>query len=116
MGSEMCIRDSHLEPEPLLHLGAPKQVLPFLNELIGSHLDILIEQVASENLLSIPGIDEVGGKEEDAESSLGDKLHVLVVEEEVVVVQEDELKHETRWLTDIMDRYMRYFLYRGYST
>ena len=40
-------------PDPLLHLFTSEEVLSLLDEFISSHLNVLIEQVASQNLLSV---------------------------------------------------------------
>jgi hypothetical protein len=66
-------------------------VLSFLDQLIGAHLYILIKQIASEDLLSVLVVDQVGAEEKQTESALSHKLHVLVVEENVIVVQKQEL-------------------------
>jgi hypothetical protein len=66
-------------------------VLSLLDQLIGAHLYILIKQIASEHLLSVLVVDQVGAEEKQTESALSHKLHVLVVEENVIVVQKQEL-------------------------
>ena len=79
------------EPDPLFHVLTAEEVLALLDELVGAHLHVLIEEVAAEDLLSVSVVQHVGGHEEEAEGALGHELHVLVVEEDVVVVQEQEL-------------------------
>lgn len=79
------------EPDPLLHLLASQEVLSFLHEFICSHLDVLIEQVTSEDLLSVLVVDQVRSAEQEAESALGHELVVFIVEEGIVVVEEQEL-------------------------
>lgn len=80
------------EPNPFLHLFPSEKVLALLDEFISSHLHVLIEKVATEDLLSVLVVHEVTGPEEDTEGYLGHELVVLVVEQSVVVVQEHELK------------------------
>lgn len=66
-------------------------MLSLFYEFISSHLHILIEQVASEDLLSILKVDLIGEKEQESEGGFSHKLQVLVVEEYIVVVKEQEL-------------------------
>lgn len=77
-------------PDPALHLLTLEQMLALGNELISTELNILVEQVATKHLLAVLVIDEVADDEERAERGLGDECHVLVVEHDVVVVQEDK--------------------------
>lgn len=91
MASHESLLEVSSEPNPFLHLLAAEEVLTLLDELISTHLHVLIEEVAAENLLSVAVVKNVGGHEEETESHLGHKLHVLVVEEDVIVVQEQEL-------------------------
>ena len=79
------------EPNPLLHVLSSEEVLSLLNELISAHLDVLVEEVAAEDLLAIAVVENVGGSEEKTQSALGHELHILVMEEDVVVVKEQEL-------------------------
>ena len=78
------------EPNPPLHGLRVQQVLSFFDELVCAHLHILVKQVAPQDLLSVLVVDQIGRDEKHAQSSLGDKGQVFVVEEHVVVVQEDE--------------------------
>jgi len=82
------------EPDPTLHVFSTEKVLSLLDKLIGTHLDVLIEEVATEDLLSVTIVEDVRGHEEKSKSSLGHELHVLVVEEDVIVVQEQALYHD----------------------
>ena len=66
-------------------------MLSFFNEFISTHLHVLVEQVTSENLLSIFVVDQVRAPEEKTQSALGYELQVFVVEENIVVVEEEEL-------------------------
>ena len=77
-------------PDPLLHLIALEEVLSLLDEFVSSHLNVLIEEVASENLLSVLGVQHLGVQESVTKHCLRDELEVLVMEEHVVVVQEQE--------------------------
>ena len=74
------------EPYPLFHFLTSQQVLSFLDKLVSSHLYVLVEQVASKDLFTILVVKHVGGHEEKSEGGLGHELHVLIVEEDVVVV------------------------------
>jgi len=77
-------------PDPLFHLITSEEVLTLLDELISAELDVLIEQVATEDLLAILVVDKVADYEKTSEGSLGNECHVLVVEHDVVVVKENE--------------------------
>ena len=77
-------------PDPVLHLLSFEKMFSFLNKFIGSHLDVLIEEVASKHLLSVLCIQHLGVKESIPKHCLGDELEVLVMEEHVVVVKEQE--------------------------
>jgi hypothetical protein len=66
-------------------------VFSFLDELISTHLHVLVKQVASKHLLSVLEVDPIGGEEEESKSSLSGKMEVLIVEHYVVVVQEQKL-------------------------
>ena len=79
------------EPNPFLHVFTAKEVLALLNELISTHLHVLIEQVAAKHLLSVPVVQHVRCQEQETKSHLSDELHVLVVKEDVVVVEEEAL-------------------------
>jgi hypothetical protein len=79
------------EPYPLLHVLSSQEVLTLLHEFISAHLHILIEQIATEDLLAVTVVENVGGHEQQTKSALCDELHVLIVEEDVVVVEEQEL-------------------------
>ena len=78
-------------PDPLLHLLSSEQVLSLLDQLVSSHLHILVEQVATEDLLPVLVVKGVGGQEEHAQGGLGHELQILVMEEGIVVVEEEEL-------------------------
>ena len=77
-------------PDPSFHLLALEEVRSLGDELVSSHLDVLIEEVASEHLLSVLGVEHLGVEVRVSEHGLGDELEVLVMEEHVVVVQEEE--------------------------
>jgi hypothetical protein len=63
MASHKSLLEISSEPNPLLHVLTTEQVLSFLDKLISSHLDILIEQVTSKYLLSIFEIKSVRSEE-----------------------------------------------------
>jgi hypothetical protein len=63
----------------------------FLNQLISSHLDVLVEQVASEDLLSVLKIDLIGEEEQKPKCCLSHKLQIFIVEKDVIIVKEQEL-------------------------
>ena len=77
-------------PNPLFHVISLKKMLSLLDKLVSSHLDVLVEKVASEYLLSILSVEHLRMQESVPEDSLGHELEVLVMEEHVVVVQEQE--------------------------
>ena len=60
------------------------------NEFISSHLDVLIEQVTSEYLLSIFEIQLLGVGQRNTDKNLVNEGHVLVMQEVVVVEQPQE--------------------------
>ena len=78
-------------PDPSLHFLGLEEVFSLSDELISAHLHVLIEQVTSEDLLSVFVVEQVGDREEAPHGQLGRELQVLVVEKDVVVVQEHEL-------------------------
>ena len=92
----MASDESFLEvgsvPDPLLHLLSSEQVLSLLDQLVSSHLHVLVEQVATEHLLPVLVVEGVGGHEEHSQGCLCHKLEVLVMEESIVVVEEEELQ------------------------
>ena len=77
-------------PDELLHVLGLEHVLSLTDELISSHLDVLIKEVASKYLLSVLSVHKLGVHESVTHDGLGDKLEVLVVEEHVVVIEEQE--------------------------
>ena len=78
------------EPNPFLHVLRVEEGLTFADKLVGAHLNVLVEKVAAENLLAILVVELVARNEQETEGSLGNELHVLVLEEDVVVVKENE--------------------------
>lgn len=112
VGSHECLLEVSSEPYPLLHVLAAEQVLSLLDELIGAHLHVLVEEVAAEDLLAIAVVQDVGGHEQEPEGGLGNELQVLVVEEDVIVVEEQELHSllSDNVLTAEIDAKIRYFL------
>jgi hypothetical protein len=66
-------------------------MLSFFDKFISSHLNIFVKQITSQDLFTILNIKEVWGKEETSQGHLGRKLHVFIVEEDVIIVKEDKL-------------------------
>ena len=112
VASDECLLEVSSEPDPLLHILTAEEVLSLLDELIGAHLDVLVEEVAAEDLFAIAIVQDVGSHEQQAEGGLGNELQVLVVEEDVIVVEEQELITllSDNKLTAEIDAKMMYFL------
>lgn len=77
-------------PDPLGHGLALEQGLSLLDQLVGSHLDVLVEEVAPQHLLTVFKVDHVREDPGQAEGRLGHEGKVLVVEECSIVVEEEE--------------------------
>ena len=77
-------------PDPVFHVISLEKMLSLLDKFISSHLDVLVEKVASKNLLSVLGIKHLRVQESISEHCLSHELEVLVMEEHVVVIQEQE--------------------------
>ena len=90
MTSDESLLEISRPPDPFLHFFTSEHVLSLPDEFISSHLNVLIEQVASQHLLSVLVINGLGMEERVSEDCLGDEVEVLVVEEVVIVVQEQE--------------------------
>ena len=73
-------------PDPSLHVLAFEKWLPRLDKFISTHLNVLVEEITSEHLLSVFCVQELRVQECVSEDGLGDKGKVLVVEEHVIVV------------------------------
>ena len=67
-------------------------MLSLFDKFVGSHLNVLVEQVASKYLLSVFKVELIGSEEHQTESHLSSELQVLIVEKDVVIVKEQELK------------------------
>ena len=93
MASNKSLLEISRPPNPFLHVVALQQVLSFGDKFVGSHLDVLIEEVASKNLLSVLVVKHLRVQERVAEHCLSYELVVLIVEENVIVVQEQEGGH-----------------------
>ena len=91
MASHESLLEISGKPNPFLHVFSTEEVLSLLDELIGAHLHVLVEEVAAEDLLAIAVVKNVGSSEKETQSALGHELHILVMEEDVVVVEEQEL-------------------------
>lgn len=88
-------------------------MLSFLNEFIGPHLHILIEQITSQYLLSVLEVQLVRGEEQEPESNLCHELQILIVEKDVIVVEEQELHSKViggSRLTADIEAKIKYFL------
>ena len=90
MGAHQSLLEIGRVPDPLLHFSAVQQVLALLNQLVGSHLHVLVKEIAAEDLLPVLVVNIVRGDEEQREGSLGNELEVLIVEEHIVVIEEEE--------------------------
>ena len=77
-------------PDPFSHGWACKEVGSLLDDFVGSHLDVLIEQVASKHLLSVFVVVRLRCEEEGTQYGLANEVEVLVMEEDVVVIKEQE--------------------------
>ena len=75
-------------PDPSLHIFTLEKMSSLGNKFISSHLDVLIEEVATEHLLSILIVDQLRVEESISEDSFIHELHVSVMEHDVIVVQE----------------------------
>jgi hypothetical protein len=62
------------KPNPFLHLVALQEWFSLLNKLICPHLDVLIEEVTSEYLLSVLEVEQVGRGKQETESGFGCEL------------------------------------------
>ena len=91
MASHKSLLEVGGEPDPSLHVLSAEEVLSLLHQLVSAHLHVLVEEVAAEHLLAIAVVQHVRGHEQQTQGALGHELHVLVVEEDVVVVKEKEL-------------------------
>lgn len=107
MASHESLLEISSEPNPLLHLFASQERFSFLDQLVSSHLDVLVEEVASEDLLSVLEVKHVGHKEEQTKSGFSCELQVLIVEENVVVVKEQEgatsEEHQVLFIVGVVD-------------
>jgi hypothetical protein len=62
----------------------------FGDKFISTQLNILIEKVAPQNLLSILVVEGLGMQEGVSHNGFGDELEILIVEEHVIIVEEHE--------------------------
>lgn len=74
MASDESLLKVSSVPDPLLHLLSSEQVLSLLDQLVSSHLHVLVEQVATEDLFPILVVEGVRGQEEHAQGGLGHEL------------------------------------------
>ena len=75
-------------PNPFFHIFTLEKMLSLLNKFISSHLNVLIEEVATENLLSVLIVYHLRMEEGISKDCFIDKLHVSVVEHDVIVIKE----------------------------
>ena len=90
MGAHEGLLEIGGKPNPLLHLIAAQQVLTLLDKFISAHLNVFVEQIAAKYLLPVLVVELVANYEQKTKSGFGNELHVLVVEEQVVVIKEKE--------------------------
>jgi len=57
MGAHQSLLQVSGVPDPLFHLFTLEKVLAFLDQLVGTHLNVLVKQVAAEHLLPVLVID-----------------------------------------------------------
>ena len=75
-------------PNPFFHVVTFEGICSFLDKFISSHLNVLIEEVATENLLSVLIVYHLWVEESISKNSFVDKLHVSIVEHDIIVIQE----------------------------
>ena len=75
-------------PNPFFHVFTFEGICSFLDKFISSHLNVLIEEVATENLLSVLIVYHLRMEEGISKDCFIDKLHVSVVEHDVIVIKE----------------------------
>ena len=90
MGSHESLLEVSGVPNPLFHGSSAEERGAFLDKLVSAHLDVFIEQIATENLLAIFVVEQVACDESSSEGKLGNELEIFVVEEHVVVIEEQE--------------------------
>ena len=97
VGLSMASDESFLQigsvPDPSLHLISSEQMFSFSNELISSHLNVLIKEVATKNLLSVLVIEQLRVHQRQTQHALSCEEHVFIVEKDVVVIKEQERCH-----------------------
>jgi hypothetical protein len=93
MASDKSFLKVSAVPDPSLHVFTLEKWLPLLDEFISTHLNVLVEKVATQHLLSVFSVEELRVHERVSEDSLCDELEVLVMEEQVIVVEEQEREH-----------------------
>ena len=90
MASYQSLLNTGSVPDPIFHVLALKGLFSLPYELVCPHLDILIEEVASEHLLSVLSVESLGVKESISKHCLVDEMEALIVEEHIVIVKEKE--------------------------
>ena len=86
MASDESLLEISRIPNPFFHVFTFEGMLSLLDKFISSHLNVLIEKVAPENLFSVFVIEHLGVEECVTHYCLGNKLEILIVEEHVIVV------------------------------
>ena len=90
MASDKSLLEISRVPNPLFHVFTFEGICSLLDKFIGSHLNVLIEEVATEDLLSILIVYHLRVEESISKDSFVDKLHVSIVEHDIIVIQEQE--------------------------
>ena len=88
--SDECLLEIGWEPDPFLHVLTSEEMWSFLNKLIGSHLNVFIEKIATKYLFPVLGVEHLRMQECISHNSLCYELEVFIMEEHVVVVEEHE--------------------------
>ena len=80
-------------PDPFFHVFTLQEMFSLGDKFISTQLNILIEKVAPQNLLSILVVEGLGMQEGVSHNGFGDELEILIVEEHVIIVEEHEWHH-----------------------
>ncbi len=88
MSAHECLLEVGGEPNPLFHFLATKQVLTLLDQFVSTHLHVLVKQIAAQYLFPVLVVKLIAHNEQKTESGFSYELHILVVEEQVIVIEE----------------------------
>jgi len=91
MSSHESLLKISCEPDPFLHFFTSQKGFSFLDELISSHLNVLVKEIASQDLFSVFKVESIWSEEDQTKSALGGELQVSIVEKDVIVVKEKSL-------------------------